>query len=88
VDPETDEGHVWLADKFQLKEYHAKLRFLGVDDRDERMFITRVLADREDLQSSKEMTREEIHAVLATLRRCQTRNDLENVVAAMHDAEV
>lgn len=72
--------------KYARREYHALMRKLGVEDRDERLFVTRVLADREDLASSSDLTEAEGDAVLAVLRRCKTRSELEEVVAAALDA--
>lgn len=83
-----DTSHVWMADRYQLKEYHAKMRSLGVEDRAERLFITRTLAGRDDLDSSNNLTRDETAAILETLRRTNTRAELETLVAAMHDAQV
>lgn len=75
-----------LVGKIARREYHAMMRSLGVEDRDERMFITRTIVGREDLQSSSDMTMNEADTVLAVLRRCKTRRQLEEVVASAHDA--
>lgn len=75
-----------LINKYARKEYHALMRKLGVDDRDERMFITRTLANRDDLDSSASLTEDEGRAVIETLRRCGSRKQLEELVAAAHDA--
>lgn len=86
--PGDDEPREWLINKYQRREYHSLMRSVGVEDRDERLFITRTLAARPELDSSSDLTEDEGKAVLAVLRRCKTRQELEAVVAAAHDAQI
>lgn len=54
---------------------------LGITDRDRRLAYCSVLIGR-DVDSSNELTRAEAHGLIETLGRCDTIEDLDNVVAA------